>query len=460
MIDFEGLKSAVNQARLETVSGRIVEVVGTLAEAEIPGAVVGGLCKIGEDTLCEVVGFRDRRALLMPLDSLTGVSFGAKVSTVEGSIKIQVGDELVGRIVDGLGRPMDGGPKLRNMEQRRVEGKVLDPLSRTLIEEPLETGVRVLDGLITIGKGQRIAVMSGSGVGKSTLMGMLARNVRADVNVICLVGERGREVREFIERDLGPEGLARSILVVVTSDQSPVLQVKGAFVAASIAEHFRDKGQDVLLMMDSLTRFAMAQRQIGLAAGEPPTTKGYTPSVFGLLPKLLERVGPGINGGSITGIFTVLVEGDDIHDPIGDAVRGIVDGHIVLSRKLASHGHYPAVDVLESLSRVMVSVTDDSHQQSARKVRDLLATWSENEELIRLGAYRKGSSPEVDEAIAKHPHLDSFLRQGVGEATGFIETIERLAQFEQAVKPPPEAPQAAPAIGQKLGIRAGAFYRG
>jgi flagellum-specific ATP synthase len=421
--------------------------------------MVGGLCKIGEDTLCEVVGFRDRRALLMPLDSLTGVSFGAKVSTVEGSIKVSVGEELVGRILDGLGRPMDGGPNLRTLEQRRVEGKPLDPLARTLIAEPLETGVRVLDGLLTIGKGQRIAVMSGSGVGKSTLMGMLARNVRADVNVICLVGERGREVREFIERDLGPEGLARSILVVVTSDRSPVLQVKAAFVAASIAEHFRDDGQDVLLMMDSLTRFAMAQRQIGLAAGEPPTTKGYTPSVFGLLPKLLERVGPGINGGSITGFFTVLVEGDDIHDPIGDAVRGIVDGHVVLSRKLASHGHYPAVDVLQSLSRVMVNITDDAHQQHARKMRDLLATWSENEELIRLGAYRKGSSPEVDEAIAKHPDMEAFLKQGIKESSPFAETIRRMSQFE-SVPETPQGSEPAPAVGKKLGVRAGAFYSG
>ena len=459
MIDFEGLKLAVNQARLEKVSGRIVEVVGTLAEAEIPGAVVGGLCKIGEDTLCEVVGFRDRRALLMPLETLTGVSYGSKVKTVEGSIKVSVGKELVGRILDGLGRPMDGGVNLRTLEQKRVEGKALDPLARTLIDEPLETGVRVLDGLLTIGKGQRIAVMSGSGVGKSTLMGMLARNVQADVNVICLVGERGREVREFIERDLGPEGLARSVLVVVTSDRSPVLQVKGAFVAAAIAEYFRDEGKDVLMMMDSLTRFAMAQRQIGLAAGEPPTTKGYTPSVFGLLPKLLERVGPGTSGGSITGVFTVLVEGDDIHDPIGDAVRGIVDGHVVLSRKLASHGHYPAVDVLQSLSRVMVNITEDAHQRYSGKMRDLLATWSENEELIRLGAYRKGSSPEVDEAIAKHPDLESFLKQGVNERSEFVETIRRMGHFEKQ----PELSQAsepAPAIGKKLGVRAGAFYSG
>jgi len=372
-----------------------------------------------------------------------------------------VGEELVGRILDGLGQPMDGGSSLRGLDQRRVEGKALDPLARTLIDQPLETGIRVLDGLLTIGKGQRIAVMSGSGVGKSTLMGMLARNVKADINVICLVGERGREVREFIEKDLGPEGLARSIMVVVTSDRSPVLQVKGAFVAAAIAEHFRDEGKDVLMMMDSLTRFAMAQRQIGLAAGEPPTTKGYTPSVFGLLPKLLERVGPGTNGGSITGIFTVLVEGDDIHDPIGDAVRGIVDGHVVLSRKMASHGHYPAVDVLASLSRVMVSITNPSHQNHASKVRDLLATWDENEELIRLGAYRKGSSADVDEAIEKHPSLESFLKQGTTEASGFMETLEKLAQFSKAVGPgPSRSSEPAPAIGKKLGVRAGGFYSG
>ena len=459
MIDFDGLTEAVSRARLERVSGRVVEVVGTLAEAEIPGAVVGGLCKIGEETLCEVVGFRDRRALLMPLESLTGVSYGSKVSTVEGSIKISVGEELVGRILDGLGRPMDGGDNFRNVEQRRVEGRALDPLARTLIEEPLETGLRVLDGLLTIGKGQRIAVMSGSGVGKSTLMGMLARNVRADINVICLVGERGREVREFIERDLGPEGLARSVLVVVTSDRSPVLQVKGAFVAASIAEHFRDQGKDVLMMMDSLTRFAMAQRQIGLAAGEPPTTKGYTPSVFGLLPKLLERVGPGTNGGSITGIFTVLVEGDDIHDPIGDAVRGIVDGHVVLSRKLASHGHYPAVDVLESLSRVMVTITDEEHKRHAGKMRDLLATWAENEELIRLGAYRKGSSAEVDEAIERHGELEKFLKQGMRENSPFAETLRRMAQFQKP-KEMSQSPENTPAVGKALGIRAGAFYKG
>jgi flagellum-specific ATP synthase len=333
---------------------------------------------------------------------------------------------------------MDDGPAIRTNEHRRVERMADDPLKRSLIDEPLQTGIRVLDGMLTVGKGQRIAIMAGSGVGKSTIMGMLARHVRADVNVICLVGERGREVREFIERDLGPEGLARSVMIVITSDRSPVLQVKGAFVATSIAEYFRDQGKDVLLMMDSLTRFAMAQRQIGLSSGEPPTTKGYTPSVFSLLPKLLERAGPGTNGGSITGVYTVLVEGDDMNDPIGDAVRGIVDGHIVLSRKLASHGHYPAVDVLESLSRVMVNVTADDHQGHALKIRQLMAVWSENEELIRLGAYRKGSSVEVDESIHKRNALESFLCQGVKESTQFGETVALMGQFSSPY-PPPES---------------------
>ena len=435
-IDLGGLKQALDGARLERVRGRVVEVVGTLAEAELPGAVIGGLCMIGESCLCEVVGFRERRALLMPLDSLQGVAFGSPVISVEGSIRVTVGEELVGRVLDGLGRPMDGGPSIRSGEQRRVEREAEDPLKRSVIGEPLETGIRVFDGMITVGKGQRIAIMAGSGVGKSTIMGMLARHVRAEVNVICLVGERGREVREFLERDLGPEGLARTVMVVITSDKSPVLQVKGAFVATAIAEFFRDQGKDVLLMMDSLTRFAMAQRQIGLSAGEPPTTKGYTPSVFSLLPKLLERAGPGSRGGSITGIYTVLVEGDDMNDPIGDAVRGIVDGHVVLSRKLASHGHYPAVDVLESLSRVMVNVTEPEHQEHARKIRHLMAIWAENEELIRLGAYKTGSSVEVDEAIAKHTQIREFLCQGVTESSAFEETVEAMKQFSSPFPPP------------------------
>jgi len=421
-----GLSRAIEHAAIHRAKGRVVQVVGTLVEAEIPGASVGSLCRIRGEVRCQVVGFRERRALLMPFESVQGVGYGASVELEAGDLRVPVGANLIGRVVDALGRPLDGGPPIRPDRLRTVDGDPPSALSREVIADPLPTGIRVLDGLLTLGRGQRVSVMAGSGVGKSTLLGMVARNVRADVNVICLVGERGREVREFIERDLGPEGLARSVVVVITSDQSPVLQVKGCFTAVSIAEFFRDRGQDVVLMMDSVTRFAMAQRQIGLAAGEPPTTKGYTPSVFGLLPKLLERAGPGTGQGSITGIYTVLVEGDDIHDPIGDAVRGIVDGHIVLSRKLASHGHYPAVDVGASLSRVMRAVTEPEHQDAAAKIRDLLATWNENEELVRLGAYKKGSSPKVDEAIAKQPLVELLLRQGVDDPTPMAHTVAAM----------------------------------
>ncbi|MEZ4239377.1 MAG: FliI/YscN family ATPase [Myxococcota bacterium] len=312
-------------------------------------------------------------------------------------------------MLDGLGRPIDGKPTPVLVDRRKVTGEAPAPMERGLITEALPTGVRVIDGLLTVGVGQRVAIMAGSGVGKSTLLGMIARNTRVDVNVICLSAS-GREVRESAT-NLGPEGLARSVLVVATSEQSPALQVKAPFLATTIAEAFRDAGMNVLLMVDSLTRLALAQRQIGLAAGEPPTTRGFTPSVFSLLPKLLERAGPGKAGTSITGMYTVLIEGDDVHDPIGDAVRGILDGHIVLSRRLASHNHFPAVDVLASLSRLMDRVVQPRHKALAARCRDLLATWAENEELIRLGAYRKGTSPQVDEAIERMPHVDAFLRQ-------------------------------------------------
>lgn len=415
--------------RLERIRGRVVQVVGTLVEAEVPGAAVGGLCRVDGGALCEVVGFRGSRVLMMPLGGIEGVKFGSSVMPEAGAIRIQVGDDLIGRVLDGLGRPMDGGPTLRGRLRRAIDGDPPDPLERTVIADPLETGVRVLDGLLTLGKGQRVGLMAGSGVGKSTLMGMIARQSKADVNVIALLGERGREVREFLERDLGPEGLARSVIICVTSDRSPVLQVKGAMTANAVAEYFRDQGKDVMLMMDSLTRVAMAQRQIGLASGEPPTSKGYTPSVFSLLPRILERAGPGAGCGSITGIYTVLVEADDMNDPIGDAVRGVVDGHVVLSRKLATHGHYPAVDVLQSVSRVMVHVTEDAHQASSARVRSLLAIWEENEELVRLGAYRRGTSPEVDEALNKRKALDVLLRQQVGVPTPMVETIEAMRRI-------------------------------
>ncbi len=423
------LRSRLEELPLQRVRGSVVQLVGDLVEAALPGVAVGTLCRIDGRVLAQVVGFREGRVLLMPLEPPRGVAFGASVESTDEALSVSLGPELVGRVLDGLGRPSDGQPAPRATCRRPIEGEPPEAMSRQVIDEVLPTGVRVLDSMLTLGRGQRIGIMAGSGVGKSTLMGMLARGSQADVNVICLVGERGREVREFVERDLGPEGMARSVLVVVTSDKSPVLQVKGAYTAVTIAEYFRDQGKNVLLMMDSVTRFAMALRQIGLAAGEPPTRGGYTPSVFGALPRLLERAGPGEGEGSITGVYTVLVDGDDLHDPIGDAVRGIVDGHVVLSRKLAAHGHYPAVDVLQSVSRVMPAVTTDAHQALARQLRALLATWSENEELVRLGAYRKGSSVEVDEAIQRKPLLDTLLQQAVSEHTPMAETVAAMRKI-------------------------------
>jgi len=432
MIDLSGFRHALESAALERVRGRVVEVVGTLAEAELPGAMVGGLCCIGEDILCEVVGFKEHRALLMPLDSMDGIAYGAPVTTMEGAIRIGVGDELIGRVIDGLGRPMDGGPPLRLTEQRRVHSQPPDPLARQMISEPLNTGVRVLDGLLTLGKGQRIGVMAGSGVGKSTLMGMLARHVRSDVNVICLVGERGREVREFIEESLGEEGMRRSVVVAVTGDASPVLRVKGALVATTIAEYFRDQGKDVLFMMDSVTRLAMAQREIGLATGEPPTARGYTPSVFSLLPKMLERCGTEATGGSITGIFTVLVEGDDFNDPIADATRGILDGHIVLSRELAARNHFPAIDILGSASRVMRAVVHPQQVADAGEIRELLAIYRDAEELVNIGAYRPGTNPRIDRSLQMIQPIRDFLRQDIDEMAEPQETLAGLAELALA----------------------------
>ncbi|MFT7518749.1 MAG: flagellum-specific ATP synthase [Kiritimatiellia bacterium] len=428
MIRIDDLVESMSRVRVHKVKGRLLHAVGPLLEAELPGAIVGGLVTVGQGCLCEVVGFRERRTLLMPLDTTSGIGFGTEVLWKDEAISVAVGEELLGRVLDGFGRPIDGGPPLSNRVRRPVFASAPDPLGRKLISEPMPTGVRVLDGLLTIGKGQRISIMAGSGVGKSTLLGMIARYAKAHVNVVCLVGERGREVREFLEHNLGGAGLARTVMVVVTGEKSAALQVKGAFLATTIAEWFRDQGMDVLMLMDSLTRLAQAQRQIGLAAGEPPTRGGYTPSVFALLPQLLERAGPGDNGGSITGIYTVLVDGDDIHDPVGDAVRGIVDGHVVLSRKLASHGQYPAVDVLASLSRLMNRVADPRHLKAAQRFRDLLATWRENEELIRLGAYRKGTSAAVDEAVERYPSLRAFLCQGVEEPVEYGQLISQLCQ--------------------------------
>ena len=427
-MDLGALRTALDEATTERVTGRLVEAVGPLLEAQIPGATLGSMWQVAPSTVCEVVGFKERRALLVPLESTDGVAFGAAVKHVSQALTVGVGPELLGRVLDGLGRPMDGRPLPATAVRRNVHGGAPPPMERGLITELLPTGVRVIDGMCTLGRGQRMSIVAGSGVGKSTLLGMVARHTRVDANVICLVGERGREVREFIESNLGPEGLARSVVVVATSEQSPALQVKAPFLATTIAEALRDAGLDVLLMVDSLTRLALAQRQIGLAAGEPPTTRGFTPSVFGLLPRLLERAGPGTNGHSITGLYTVLVEGDDPNDPIGDAVRGIVDGHLVLSRKLAAHNHYPAVDVLSSLSRLMDRVSSPRHRAAAARCRDLLATWDENEELVRLGAYRKGSSTAVDDAIERIPNVHKWLRQG-SDVGRFDDDLAKLEQI-------------------------------
>jgi flagellum-specific ATP synthase len=431
VLGLRALADSLRGAPVRRRSGRVVRLVGTVLEAELPGARIGEVCRVEGGGVAETVGFREQRALLMPFSAVDGIRYGARVDTLGEMPSVPVGEELRGRVLDGFGEPLDGKGPLVKLPRRALHGSPPDPLAREVIRKPLVTGVRVLDGLLTFGKGQRVGLMAGSGVGKSTLMGMIARRSAADINVIALIGERGREVREFVEEVLGPEGLARSVLVVVTSDRSPVLQVRGAFVAATIADWFRDQGGSVMFFMDSVTRLAMAQRQIGLAAGEPPTTKGYTPSVFGLLPRLLERAGPAAGEGSVTAIYTVLIDGDDLQDPIGDAVRGIVDGHVVLSRKIAAHGQYPAVDVLQSISRVMPAVVSAKHQEVARRVRSLMATWSENEELIRLGAYRAGSNAGVDAAIARIDGIRSFMSQKVGESA----TLEQsLAAMEGILK--------------------------
>ena len=428
LLGLEQLAPHLDSVPLVRREGHVVQVVGTVIEADLPGIAVGELADIGRTT-AEVIGFRGHRALLMPLGPLHGVANGSVVRVRSRQLAVPVGDGLLGRVIDPLGAPMDGRPLVNVPFRRALSARAPDPMRRSRIEESLQTGIRVIDGLLTLGKGQRIAVMAGSGVGKSTLLGMFARNSNATINVVALIGERGREVREFLERDLGEEGLARSVIVLATSDSSPVLQVKAMSAALAVAEHFRDEGADVLLMVDSLTRLAMAQRQVGLSAGEPPTTKGYTPSVFSLMPRLLERAGPGAGRGSITGVFTVLVEGDDMDDPVADTVRGIVDGHVVLSRRLASFGHYPAIDVLESVSRTMPFTAAPEHVLAGRDVRAIAAMYRENEELVRLGAYKTGSDPQVDAAIQAWPHVREFLQQEVDDNSSWDDTITRLRQL-------------------------------
>lgn len=413
-------------------TGTVSQIIGLIVESTGPAASIGDICYIrssdGVRHVAEVVGFKQDKTLLMPLRELYGIAPGNQVSTYREPFSVGVGDELMGRILDGLGKPIDEGLELRLREKRSVYSKPPNPLTRKRITEALELGIRSIDGLLTVGKGQRIGIFAGSGVGKSVLLGMIARNTKADVNVIALIGERGREVRDFIENDLGEEGLKRSVVVVATSDQAALSRVKGALVATSIAEFFRDQGKNVLLMMDSVTRYAMALREIGLAVGEPPTTKGYTPSVFASLPKLLERAGTSETG-TITGLYSVLVEGGDMDEPIADSARSILDGHIVLSRRLASRNHYPAVSVLDSISRVMNRVVTRQHMDTANKIIEIMATHAEAEDLINIGAYSAGSNPRVDYAIGKINGVNAFLRQAIEEKSAFDETTAKMMKL-------------------------------
>ncbi|MEW6523408.1 MAG: FliI/YscN family ATPase [Bacillota bacterium] len=408
------LQQALASADLYTRRGEVEDLVGLTIAARGPRAAVGELCRVdagGREILAQVVGFKDRSTLVMPLGPCEGISPGSTVTAVGREMTVPVGPALVGRVLDGLGRPADGKGPVATVARYPARRRPPDPLARARIREPLSVGVRAIDAVLTCGRGQRLGIFSGSGVGKSTLLGMIARNTSAAVSVIGLIGERGREVREFIERDLGPEGLARSVVVVATSDQPALVRINAALVATAIAEYFRDRGQDVVLMMDAVTRYATALREVGLATGEPPATRGYPPSVFADLPRLLERSGTSTRG-SITGFYSVLVEGDDLTEPVADTVRGILDGHIVLSRRLATQGHYPAIDVLGSISRSMVDIVGAEQLGCAQRLRSLLAAYGEAEDLINIGAYVPGSNEQIDLARAYHGPICSFLRQG------------------------------------------------
>lgn len=413
-----------------TCLGKVVKVVGLTIESIGPEAKLNDLCKIyldrdrDEYVMAEVVGFKDKRLLLMPFDSIEGLGVGCIVENTGHPLSVFVGDEVLGHTLDGIGRPTDV-EELHTRYEYPVEAPPPDPMKREIISEVLPLGVKAVDGLITVGKGQRIGIFAGSGVGKSTLLGMFARNTRADINIIALIGERGREVREFIERDLGEEGMKRSVVVVATSDKPALIRNKAAKTATAIAEYFRDKGKDVLLMMDSLTRFSMAQREIGLATGEPPVTRGYPPSVYSEMPKLLERAGTS-DKGSITGLYTVLVDGDDFNEPITDTARSILDGHIMLSRKLGHKNHYPAIDILQSISRVMSSIATPEHKSIAGKLKSVMATYQEAEDLINIGAYKSGSNQEIDYAIDKIAAVNRFLCQKTDEKFTFEEEIDLL----------------------------------
>ena len=429
-LDFSHYKEALENVDLVRITGKVVQVVGLIIEAQVPGVFVGELCSIELDEndhlMSEVVGFKGGNVLLMPLGTIAGIKPGTKIHPLGKAHQVKVGDELLGRLLNGLGDPIDGKGPIHYSGEYPVDQDAPDPFKRPRIESILKTGVKAIDSTLTFGKGQRIGIFAGSGVGKSTLLGMLARNCEADINVIALIGERGREVKDFIEENLGEEGLKKSVVICATSDNPPLVRLKGALVATSIAEYFRDQGKNVFFMMDSVTRFAMAQREVGLSTGEPPTSKGYTPSVFALLPRLMERAGTS-DKGTITAVYTVLVEGSDMEEPIADTSRGILDGHIILSRDLAAKNHYPCIDVNQSLSRLMSAVTNEDHQKYAGQLREVLATYEEAQDLINIGAYQRGSNPSIDDAIEKIKPVDALLKQRTDENIPFEETVEILS---------------------------------
>lgn len=439
MIDFTRYHRLLDKVNPVRIYGKVSEIVGLIVEGHGPAASIGELCGIfpggpGQSLPAEVVGFKKGKVLLMPLQSIQGLSPGCKIVSLGRKACVNVGKNLLGRVIDGLGNPIDNKGPLECEIEYPIYAEPINPLQRGRITEPVDLGIRALNGVLCCGKGQRMGIFAGSGVGKSILLGMMARNTNADVNVIGLIGERGREVREFLEKSLGKEGLARSVVVVAGSDMHPLIRMRAAYVATSISEYFRDRGKNVLLMVDSLTRFAMAQREIGLSVGEPPTAKGYTPSVFSLLPKLLERSGIMEEGGSITGLYTILVEGDDFNEPIADAARSILDGHIVLDRDLASKNHYPAIDVLRSISRVMIDIADEEQKQLASKIINILATHKKAEDLINIGAYVQGSNREIDYAITMIDRVNAFLKQNIDEKIDFNQTKEQMrALFAAAV---------------------------
>ncbi|HNT44565.1 MAG TPA: FliI/YscN family ATPase [Syntrophorhabdaceae bacterium] len=439
MIDFAKHIASLRDTDPIEVRGKVTNIVGLVVEGHGPGSCMGGMCEIyskgvSGSIMAEVVGFRDKRVLLMPLGDLGGIGPGSTIIARKSNPSAKVGDELLGRVIDGMGNPLDGKGPLSLGQEMPLYGRTVNPLKKKRITEPLDLGIAAINGVLTIGKGQRMAIMAGSGVGKSVLMGMMARHTQADVNVIALIGERGREVKEFIERDLGPEGLKRSVVIAAISDQPALIRIRGAYLATTVAEYFRDKGLDVLLMMDSITRYALSMREIGLAVGEPPTTKGYTPSCFAKLPRLLERAGTTSSKGSITGLYTVLVEGDDFSEPVADSVRSIVDGHIVLSRELAARNHYPAIDILGSVSRVMNDIVSREHMKMARRIVEYKAVYEEARDLINIGAYVAGSNPQIDTAVKHIDAVNEFLRQDIDERVTLEESLARMGKIIPAVK--------------------------